>query len=247
MIWVGQSTTSCLVYQTQSVAKNVLFLGYSDIFITIQTSIFTCPSRGIATNLFTTHWSIPEWQAEINVRWRKEHSKIIGFSGARHSESSTFVDIWFLKCRNWCDLPPGTTGPIQTSGKAVLAQGSRCQSGSVCQIRHFNAATPLLPLLLGSPAYSCNFFPGVSSRAKLCRRTPGSPLTSWRRSTTRTSLRWRSWWWLSTCFYSLLSLTFMEIIMVKKVPLGERSFLPEPNLVCAGRQDRSHLCLTMLT
>ena len=26
--------------------------------------------RGIATNLFTTHWSIPEWQAEINVRWQ---------------------------------------------------------------------------------------------------------------------------------------------------------------------------------
>ena len=153
----------------------------------------TSSSRGIATNLFTTHWSIPEWQAEINVRWRKEHSKIIGFSGARHSESNTFVDIWFHKCRKWCDLPPGTTGPIQTSGKAVLAQGSRCQSGSVCQIRHFNAATPLLPLLLGSPAYFCNFFQGVSSRAKLCRRTPGSPLTSWRRSTTRTSLRWRSW------------------------------------------------------
>jgi len=26
-------------------------------------------TRGIATNLFTTHWSIPEWQAEIDVRY----------------------------------------------------------------------------------------------------------------------------------------------------------------------------------
>ena len=168
------------------------------------------------------------------------HFCIFGFSSARHSESSTFLDIRFLKCRNWCDLAPGTTGPTQTSGKVVLAQGSRCRSGSACQIRHFIA-------IIRNLCVFPQLFPGVSSRVKLCRRTPGSPLTSWRRSTTRTSLRWRSWYWLSTCFYSLLSLTFMEIMMVPKVPLGERSFLPEPNLVCAGRQDRSRLCLKPLT
>ena len=110
------------------------FLGYSDIFITIQTSILiladqgalpqTCsPPTGVyrSGKLRSTSGDekkigrsfisqVPDTQREYIHLWifgsqepdtqKVVHFCIFGFSSARHSESSTFWDVWFLKCRN---------------------------------------------------------------------------------------------------------------------------------------------------
>ena len=179
IIWVEQSTTSCLVYRTQSVAKNVLFLAILTSSSQSKLLSWYFPIKRNCHKLVhhpLEYTGVASWdQRQVTKRTFEDnsflkcqtlrentyicgylvsqepdtqkvvHFCIFGFSSARHSESSTFLDIWFLKCRNWCDLAPGTTGPTQTSGKAVLAQGSRCRSGSACQIRYFNAVTLLLP------------------------------------------------------------------------------------------------------